>query len=145
MNTRRLSQGGLRRGRLAAMLSAALIAVAGFSSGAAAQMLTTLYTFTGGSDGSHPFAGLIADATGNLYGTTYDGRGPGRYGTVFELTPSGTFTVLYSFTGGSDGANPRAGLIADAAGNLYGTTYGGGATADCDPPNGCGPEFQPAP
>ena len=66
MNTRRLGQGGLQRGRLAAMLSAALIAVAGFSSGAAAQMLTTLYTFTGGIDGGNPYGGLIADATGNL-------------------------------------------------------------------------------
>src|SRR5258708_12719043 len=144
MNTRRLSQGGLRRGRLAAMLSAALIAVAGFSSGAAAQMLTTLYTFTGGSDGGNPYAGLIADAAGNLYGTTYgsvNGGGPSRYGTVFELTPSGTFTVLYSFTGGSDGANPRAGLIADAAGNLYGTTIYGGAPGNGTEPPPFGPPF----
>src|SRR5258708_13276520 len=139
MNTRRLSQGGLRRGRLAAMLSAALIAVAGFSTGAAPHILTTPYPFTGGSDGGNPYAGLIADAAGNLYGTTYGsvngGGGPSRYGTVFELTPSGTFTVLYSFTGGSDGANPRAGLIADAAGNLYGTTTFGGATAGGHPPS----------
>src|SRR5260370_10089485 len=143
MNTRRLSQGGLRRGRLAAMLSAALIAVAGFSSGAAAQMLTTLYTFTGGSDGGKPYAGLIADAAGNLYGTTYGsvngGGGPSRYGTVFELTPSGTFTVLYSFTGGSDGANPRAGLIADGAGEPHGRDQWRGRPPHFCTPKECGP------
>jgi uncharacterized repeat protein (TIGR03803 family) len=149
MNTRRLSQGGLRRGRLAAMLSAALIAVAGFSSGAAAQMLTTLYTFTGGSDGANPRAGLIADAAGNLYGTTISGgvscgELPHGCGTVFQLTPSGTLNVLHSFTG-SDGSQPFAALVADAAGTLYGTTYGGGATASCDPPNGCGTVFKLAP
>jgi uncharacterized repeat protein (TIGR03803 family) len=88
--------------------------------------LTVLYSFTGG-DGSHPRAVLIADAAGNLYGTTISG-GAQDAGTVFQRTPSGTLNVLYSFTGGSDGALPWAGMIADAAGNLYGTTYGGGAS-----------------
>jgi uncharacterized repeat protein (TIGR03803 family) len=85
-----------------------------------------LYSFAG-SDGSHPRAGLIADAAGNLNGTTHNG-GTSGYGTVFQLTPSGALNVLHSFTGGSDGTYPEAGLIADAAGNLYGTTYGGGAS-----------------
>jgi uncharacterized repeat protein (TIGR03803 family) len=91
-----------------------------------------LYGFTG-SDGAHPHAGLIADATGALYGTTWLG-GTAGYGTVFKLTPpaaSGwtwwTETVLHNFTG-SDGAEPLAGLIADAAGALYGTTRYGGAS-----------------
>ena len=88
--------------------------------------LTVLYSFTGG-DGSHPRASLIADAAGNLYGTTING-GANDAGTVFQLTPSRTLNVLYSFTGGSDGALPWAGMIADAAGNLYGTTYSGGAS-----------------
>jgi uncharacterized repeat protein (TIGR03803 family) len=130
MNTKRRGGGGPRRGRLGALLGAALVAVAGFLSTAAAQELTTLYSFAG-SDGANPNAGLIADPVGNLYGTTQLGganpscsQAPGC-GTVFQLTPSGTLTVLHSFAG-SDGDEPFAGLIADAAGNLYGTTWGGG-------------------
>ena len=81
--------GGLpRRGRLQALLGAALVAVAGFSSTAATQELTTLYSFTGG-DGANPDAGLIADPAGNLYGTTING-GAQDAGTVFQLTPSRT-------------------------------------------------------
>jgi uncharacterized repeat protein (TIGR03803 family) len=95
--------------------------------------LTTLYSFGGGSDGAES-ASLIADASGNLYGTTTSG-GTGS-GTVFMLTPptmSGrpwTETVLYTFAGGSDGANPIVGLIADTSGNLYGTTTSGGSTGN---------------
>jgi len=91
---------------------------------------TVLYSFTGGADGSGPIAGVILDAAGNLYGTTYYGGAQG-YGAVFKLSPSGQETVLYSFAGAgaSDGANPFAGVTADAAGNLYGTTYGGGTGA----------------
>src|SRR5260370_1221355 len=90
--------------------------------------LTVLHSFAG-SDGSSPYAGLIADATGNLYGTTFGGGAYG-HGTVFELAPSGILTVLYSFTGDSDGAYPYASLIADATGNLYGMTGSGGAYCD---------------
>ena len=91
-------------GRLGALLGAALVAVAGFSSTAATQELNTLYSFTGGGtgDGANPDAGLIADPAGNLYGTTINGGGNDA-GTVFQLTPSGNLTVLHSFTGGSDG------------------------------------------
>ena len=81
-------------------------------------------------DGETPVAGLIFDAAGNLYGTTYSGGYYG-YGAVFELTlNNGTWAekVLYSFNlDGKDGFNPNASLIFDAAGNLYGTTYSGGA------------------
>ena len=88
-----------------------------------------LHSFSGGADGVSPQAGLIFDAAGNLYGTTSQG-GASSMGTVFELTPAGggtwTEKVLYSFHGGADGTSPRAGLIFDAAGNLYGTTYNGG-------------------
>jgi uncharacterized repeat protein (TIGR03803 family) len=73
--------------------------------------LTVLYSFAGG-DGSRPGAGLIADAAGNLYGTTING-GAQDAGTVFQLTPSATLNVLYSFTGSGDGALPFAGVIAD--------------------------------
>jgi uncharacterized repeat protein (TIGR03803 family) len=87
---------------------------------------TVLYSFTGGSDGAVPLAGLLMDKGGNLYGTTF-GCGEFNEGTVFEVDPLGNETVLYSFTGGSDGLGPYAGsLIADSAGNLYGTTSGGG-------------------
>jgi uncharacterized repeat protein (TIGR03803 family) len=90
-----------------------------------------LYSFTGAADGAAPYGGVIRDATGNLYGTTFQGAGLGcndyGCGTVFELTPAGQFKVLHTFTGGGDGGNPAAGLVKDMAGNLYGSTYGGGA------------------
>jgi len=88
---------------------------------------TMLHTFTGGSDGALPYAGLVRDTTGNLYGTTYAGGASG-WGVVFKLDPSGTETVLYSFTGGADGGSPYGDLIIDATGNLYGTTSVGGAS-----------------
>src|SRR5664279_2753958 len=92
---------------------------------------TVLYSFgNNGTDGMWPYAGLIFDAAGNLYGTTNSG-GTYGYWTVFELTPTAgggwTEKVLYSFNAnGTDGYGPVAGLIFDAAGNLYGTTLGGG-------------------
>src|ERR1022692_2790827 len=90
-----------------------------------------LHSFSGGADGTHPYAGLIFDAAGNLYGTT-DLGGAYGYGTVFELTPAagGTWTekVLHNFNNeGTDGIERLGPLIIDAAGNLYGTTYQGGA------------------
>jgi uncharacterized repeat protein (TIGR03803 family) len=88
---------------------------------------TVLHTFPKvGSDGQTPYAGLIQGSDGNFYGTTYFGGGHGL-GTVFKVTPSGTETILYSFAGGSDGANPYAGVIQGSDGNFYGTTYTGGA------------------
>jgi uncharacterized repeat protein (TIGR03803 family) len=79
-----------------------------------------------GTNGAKPYAGVILDASGNLYGTTYWG-GAYNDGTVFELAQgSGTITTLASFNN-TDGASPSAGLILDASGNLYGTTYWGGA------------------
>jgi uncharacterized repeat protein (TIGR03803 family) len=92
---------------------------------------TTLYSFTGGSDGFEPYAGLVMDGSGNLFGTT--ARGGSGYGTVFEISAGGTFTSLYRFTGLGDGGVPLAGLIMDSSGNLYGTTSEGGsngATSD---------------
>jgi len=92
-----------------------------------------LHSFTGGADGGYPVAGLIRDAAGNLYGTTFHGGaessncGGLTCGVVFKLSPTGTETVLHSFTGGPDGGNPFAGLIQDVAGNLYGTSSIGGA------------------
>jgi uncharacterized repeat protein (TIGR03803 family) len=88
---------------------------------------TVLYSFTGAADGGSPPAGLSRDTAGKLYGTTYAGGASG-HGVVFKLNPAGRETVLHSFTGLSDGAYPRAGVILDAAGNLYGTTAIGGAS-----------------
>ncbi len=105
----------------------------------AAQQEKVLHSFdANGKDGYDPESGLIFDAVGNLYGTTYeggDGAGCSPYcGTVFELSPKsgGVWTeqVLHNFTGSSDGLggfSPEAGLVLDASGNLYGTTYSGGA------------------
>jgi uncharacterized repeat protein (TIGR03803 family) len=81
--------------------------------------------------GATPYAGMIFDASGNLYGTTYEGGAHG-FGTVYQLTPSNggwTHRVLYSFVPGRDGGGfkPSAGLIFDSSGNLYGTTSFGGA------------------
>ncbi len=98
---------------------------------AASGQETVLYAFTGGADGGNPYAGIILDSAGNLYGTTVNGgltNCPGGCGVAYKVTPSGQETVLYSFTGGADGANPYAGLIRDPAGNLYGTTSEGGGS-----------------
>jgi uncharacterized repeat protein (TIGR03803 family) len=96
---------------------------------AGAQTGLTLYNFTGYSDGGNPLSNLIMVAD-RLYGTTFVGGAYGA-GEVFELSTEGDGTwkekVLYSFTGGADGANPYyAGVIFDGIGNLYGTTVGGG-------------------
>jgi uncharacterized repeat protein (TIGR03803 family) len=109
---------------------------------------TVLYRFKGGADGLGPQAGLIADDKGDLFGTTVGG-GTGCFatgcGTVFKLAPPAaggkrwTETVLYRFRGGADGANPVAGLTADANGVLYGTTKLGGTGCD---DVGCGTVFE---
>jgi uncharacterized repeat protein (TIGR03803 family) len=100
------------------------------SQGPGAWTETILYNFTGGSDGSRPWGGLIFDRAGNLYGTTYRG-GASNAGTVYELTPgtggAWTESVLYSFAGGSDGMGPQSDLNFDQAGNIYGTTNNGGS------------------
>ncbi len=83
-----------------------------------------VHTFTG-LDGTQPSGALITDGKGNFYGTTLAG-GKDGYGTVFEFNSSGTLTTLYSFTNGTDGANPYGGVTLDSSGNLYGTTTRGG-------------------
>jgi uncharacterized repeat protein (TIGR03803 family) len=91
---------------------------------------TVLYSFTGGVDGSVPFAGLVMDQAGNLYGTTGAGGSSGA-GTVFELNPkTKKETVLHSFNGQPDGATPFSGLVLDQSGSLYGATFAGGSSND---------------
>ncbi len=95
--------------------------------------LSVLHSFSG-EDGKGPMAGLTSDASGNLYGTTYQG-GDWDCGTVFKLSPHMTnrwkFSIVYSFDpynqdSGGDGCHPRSSVVLDAAGNIYGTTEGGG-------------------
>jgi uncharacterized repeat protein (TIGR03803 family) len=86
-----------------------------------------LYNFTGGADGGNPYAGVIRSSGGEIFGTTYQG-GAANVGVVYKLDPYGKETVLHSFTGGADGGNPYAGVVFDTEGNLYGTTYNGGAS-----------------
>ena len=92
----------------------------------AAGTYSVLYSFKGAPDGGQPNAGVSEDTVGNLYGTTTAGGAYGK-GTIYKLTPGGVETVLYSFTGGSDGANIYGGASVDAAGNLYGTAEAGGS------------------
>jgi uncharacterized repeat protein (TIGR03803 family) len=105
-----------------------------------------IYNFAGGNDGIGS-NDLLADSAGNLFGTTFNGGGPSGAGTVYELSPPAqqggawTETILYSFSfaGISGGIGPKAGLVMDAAGNLYGTTWlggpgGGGIVFELSPP-----------
>jgi uncharacterized repeat protein (TIGR03803 family) len=112
-----------------------------------------LYEFcsaSGCTDGQQPEGGpLVRDSAGNIYGTTLFG-GASRNctgvgcGAVFKLDASGKESVLHSFSNGTDGAFPFAGLVMDAAGNLYGTAENGGDNR-CNPPNGCGTVFKIVP
>jgi uncharacterized repeat protein (TIGR03803 family) len=91
----------------------------------------TLWAFTGGSDGANPYASVVFDKSGNLYGTAGDGGISGA-GTVFEITPPATTgdawteTTLYEFPSGLGGERPWGGVVFGKASRLYGTTYGGG-------------------
>jgi uncharacterized repeat protein (TIGR03803 family) len=108
----------------------------------AAGKLKLLHSFAGMPDGSNPYASLVRDTAGNLYGTTFYG-GVNGYGSVFELSKSGKLSVLHSFNYSPDGGHPVGGLIIDQAGNLYGTTSAGGDTS-CGF-SGCGTVFEVAP
>lgn len=116
---------------------------------------TILYGFSGGAnDGAQPVAGLVADAAGNLYGTTSAGGGGtqcvvefGGCGAIFKYATDGTETMLYGFSGGKDGADVEAGLILDKKGNLFGTASAGGLLANCTEglSPGCGVVFRLSP
>ena len=129
---------------------AALLLLSAGESRAAKE--SVLYGFTETAHGSNPYTGVIADSHGALYGTTEGGgtNFESSLGTVFKLTPpepgktAWTETVLYTFTGGASGGIPKAGLVMDADGALYGTTYQGGQS-NCDFYLGCGTVFKLTP
>jgi uncharacterized repeat protein (TIGR03803 family) len=106
--------------------------------------LSTLYSFSSGADGFGPFGGLVQAANGDFYGITFYGGSNSHIcseddgcGTAFKITPSGTLTTLHTFDY-TDGANPYGALVLGNDGNLYGTTYSGGA-------NGVGTAFKISP
>jgi uncharacterized repeat protein (TIGR03803 family) len=119
-----------------------MIAALAHSSWAATE--SSVYSFTGGLDGSNPASQLIFDAAGNAYGTTVTG-GSSNCGTVFQLAPSGGGqyhqSVLFSFDCFDTGKNPYGGVTLDAQGNLYGTTVAGGSGGFCSG-DGCGVVFK---
>src|SRR5262249_20755356 len=101
-----------------------------------AGTLALLHKFIG-TDGSQPFGPLVQDTAGNLYGVAQFGgdlacpdpqAGGQGCGTVFKLSKKRVLTILHTFEGGTDGATPQAGLLLDAAGNLYGATSRGGSS-----------------
>ena len=126
-------------------LSALLCSLAIHSS---ASTYRVIYSFHG-TDGDLPLAEMIADSSGNLYGTTEFGGGTGKFGTVFKLTQGSggtwTNTVLYAFTNGTDGGQPVGSLVFDASGNLYGTTTAGGDPACTSLGGFCGVVFKLTP
>jgi hypothetical protein len=128
-----------------------------FISAAAAATEKAIYTFTGGNtDGFSPESALVADSAGNYYGTTLQGGGNpncspfgNTCGVVFQLAPASgggwKETVLYTFTGKTDGGYPYNGLTIDTKGNLYGATYLGGSPTGGCPAGTCGTIFQLSP
>src|SRR5882757_5161253 len=116
---------------------------------ASAQTYQVLFRFTGGAGGYSPLYGSLArDGAGNFYGSASGGSGTGCLGDpcglVFKVSPDGTEAVLHDFTGGTDGSFPVAGVVVDAAGNVYGTTTEAGSPkCQFDPIfNGCGTVFK---
>jgi len=104
----------------------------------------TLHNFAGNDgNGNVPMSGLVLGPDGNFYGTTISG-GANGYGTVYKITPAGTLTTLYSFSGG-DGIQPHGPLVLATDGNFYGTTVGGGVNGNCDGLDSCGTVFKITP
>jgi len=107
----------------------------------AASTTTVIYSFLGDTDGEYADTDLVTDSAGNIYGTTVQG-GTSSSGTVFQVTPSGVHTVIYSFTGGKDGGEPYKGVTLDAQGNIYGTAGVGGMYVGPCVDTGCGTVFK---
>ena len=107
-------------------------------------VLTVMHSFGLAPDGEGPESNLIVGTDGNFYGTTFAG-GANNFGAVFKMTPAGETTVIYSFTGGADGALPYANPIQASDGNLYGTTIQGGTSTYCQDHRGCGTIYKLTP
>ena len=124
------------------LLAASLTALGPSAASAEEWTLTTLYSFKGGGDGQTPDGGVVADASGALYGTTQGADSPDLWGTIFKVTPPSdgssdwTEQVLLHFPGGASGYAPAAGVIFGPAGSLYGTAFGGGTTKAGGSPSG---------
>ena len=145
--SRRIHAPSSAGGRLARALAlgAAVTALAALPARPArAQSYEALYTFTGGADGAAPYSKLVNDAQGNLYGTCNMGGLSGD-GVVYELSPAGQETVLYTFAGTPDGAASGSGVLLDSQGNLYGTASYGGLIGACSGGAGCGVAFKLTP
>jgi uncharacterized repeat protein (TIGR03803 family) len=128
-----LSNSTLFRG----VLLGSAVALAVFASAAwAKQGYTVIHDFARApGDGANPLVGVNFDDAGDIYGVTYVG-GAYSLGTLFKIAPDGTETIVRSFGKGNDGAFPRSQPAIDKAGNIYGTTNGGGGSFNCD--GGCG-------
>jgi uncharacterized repeat protein (TIGR03803 family) len=132
-----------RVAKCALALAIALLSTFLVSQSVEAQVYSIVYSFTG-VNGIGPGSSLAQDTAGNLYGVSPYGDGQGCYsgcGAVYKLDPTGRFTVLYTFQGKPDVANPE-GVILDAKGNLYGTTQGGGSSNSQACGSGCGAVFK---
>src|SRR5580698_2406767 len=134
------------------MSAVRMLAVATWAAGAVlpacaagAPAVTTLYSFTGGMDGSNPYPGLIKKSGTFLGTTTFGGTTncPLGCGVVYSITPAGSEFVMHSFTGGADGAYP-GGTLLDVRGLYFGTTASGG-DLHCNKPKGCGTVFVAGP
>ena len=132
---------GLTTGSMLRLTAISLLLIAGRVFPSHAQTETTLYSFGSfTNDGANPVGGLLLGGDGNFYSTTSSG-GTSNRGTVFRISPNGSYTNLYSFSGPpSDGASPSAGLVLGGNGNFYGTTQDGGTSTNCG--GGCGTVFR---
>ncbi|MGH7223617.1 MAG: choice-of-anchor tandem repeat GloVer-containing protein [Gemmataceae bacterium] len=136
----------LRTGAVLPLAAAAALAAASvLPANAKDHSFEVVHSFVGGNkDGAWPFSYLVADQSGNLYGTTEIGGGTqpicsgSGCGTIFEIAPDGTETIPYSFNPKKAGAYPYDGLLEDSTGNLFGTAGSGGR-------HGCGSVFKLAP
>jgi uncharacterized repeat protein (TIGR03803 family) len=128
-----------RPSRFFVRILALLAVVAMLASGAVAAGSTEVIFSFEEESGEYPYTELVRDGAGNLYGTAVEGGEFGG-GTVFQLTPSGTLTVLYNFAGQLDGGQPYGGVTLDAEGNLYGAAVVGGTGQACE--QGCGVAYK---
>jgi len=140
IDSNRIREYNLAKARNILLVSVGLFCLWFATMPASAQTFTVLHTFTGKGDGRLPFAGVIQDGSGNLFGTTYYG-GAFDDGVVFQIKPNGKEKILHSFWGG-DGWVPEAPVLRTSTGILYGTTSYGGKPKGGGCHHGCGEVFR---